>query len=122
MATVGDFYVKLFDGSVQFISGVTATPTLVPESIMDAYYRDEGNTEVLTGSPVSALVETDPDGSTIQVDLTGVSNLLNDLDLHTAPRQLGYEISYWQFTVSAISYFFRWDVVQGFSNNPPSSF
>ena len=124
---VGDYYLTLIDGSVAIVKGVTATPTLVPQSIMDAYYRDDaGNTSFTSTNTITPVSTDATTGAFVPAtwDTGGVSNveILADPQMHIAPRQLEYELSYWQFTVGALSYFWRWDAVQGFGTEQPPFF
>ena len=38
---------------------------------------------------------------------------LSDPQMHVAPRQLEYELSYWQFVTTSLTYFWSWDRVNG---------
>lgn len=122
---MADYYVKMEDGSVMEVAGVTATPTLVPESVLDAYYRDQGNAVLPVGDMgYEATVSTDAATGVVLGSSGGedVSVLYSDDIQHIAPRQLEYELSYWMFPVGTFAYFFRWDRVSGFGNTAPSAF
>lgn len=119
----GDYYIKLTDSSVQFVEGVTATPTLVPQSVLDAYYRDNGPYIQSLAFPPISVTETNPaTGVAIITTPANVDAVFTDEQMHIDPRQLTYELSYWQFTVGALAYFFRFDYVVGFSTNGQPSF
>jgi hypothetical protein len=122
-----DAYLTLVDGSVAIVKGITATPTLVPQSIMDAYYRDDAGNDSFTSTNNITPVSTDAATGTFvpaDWDTGGASEvqILSDPQMHIAPRQLEYELSYWQFTVGGVSFFWRWDVVSGWGTDPPPFF
>jgi len=124
---VGDYYISQVDGATAVIKGVTSTPTLVPQSIMDAYYRDDAGNAEFTSTNAISPVSTDATTGVFvpaEWDTGGASDvqILSDPQMHISPRQLEYELSYWQFQVGALSYFWRFDAVAGFSTDPPLFF
>lgn len=135
MATLPTYYVRLFSGGFDTLENVTATPTLVPQTLMDAYYRDE-DPLIVIGSQIFPdtfvyTTKTDPDTGVATVSTpAGMTFQETDAQMHVAPRQLTYDLSYWEFIVApdpldeltTFSYFYRWDAVVGMGTVKPSMF